>query len=158
MICPFCGTDEDRVIDSRPAREGKAIRRRRECSACGNRFTTYESPEEMVTFVLKSDGSREPFDRTKVYRGLVIACNKRPVTKEMLESLTFNVEKRALALEGQEIPTQQIGRWILEELLPVDEVAYVRFASVFNRFENVEEFLAELARIRHSARTISQSN
>ncbi len=152
MICPFCGVDEDKVIDSRPARDGRAIRRRRECSSCGNRFTTYEAPEEQVTFVLKSDGGREPFDRMKVYRGLTIACNKRPVTKERLEVMAANVERRALGIEGQDISSGQIGRWILEELLSVDEVAYVRFASVFNRFENVDEFLAELKRLHESVR------
>jgi transcriptional repressor NrdR len=148
MKCPFCGTDEDRVIDSRPARDGRAIRRRRECSACGNRFTTYEAPEEHVVFVVKSNGAREPFDRGKVLRGIVLACNKRPVRAEQMEQMTSVVEGKALAAaDSGEVSTRQIGQWILDELLPVDEVAYVRFASVFKRYESLEGFLAELRRM-----------
>jgi transcriptional repressor NrdR len=147
MKCPFCGTDEDRVIDSRPARDGRAIRRRRECSACGNRFTTYEAPEEHVVFVIKSNGAREPFDRSKVLRGIVIACNKRPVSAEQMEQIVAMVEGRVMAAESGEVSTQQIGQWILDDLLPVDEVAYVRFASVFKRYESLEGFLAELRRM-----------
>jgi transcriptional repressor NrdR len=147
MKCPRCGTDEDRVIDSRPARDGHEIRRRRECSACGNRFTTYEAPEEQVSFVVKSNGAREPFDRRKLLRGVTIACNKRPVTAAQIEEITAAVESRALTSESREATTQQIGQWTLEELLERDEVAYVRFASVFKRYENLDEFLAELQRI-----------
>jgi len=149
MKCPYCGTDEDRVIDSRPAREGRAIRRRRECSKCGNRFTTYEAPEEQVVFVGKKDGSREPFDRNKVLRGVTIACNKRPVEADLIEQIVRRVEARAAAAsESGEVNTRQIGQWILEELAPVDEVAYIRFASVFKRYENLDEFLTELKRLR----------
>lgn len=148
MKCPYCGTDEDRVIDSRTARDGRAIRRRRECSACGNRFTTYEAPEEHVVFVVKSNGAREPFDRGKVLRGIVIACNKRPVRAEQMEQIAAMVEGRVMAADSGEVSTQQIGQWILDELLPVDEVAYVRFASVFKRYESLEGFLAELRRMR----------
>ncbi|RPH92488.1 transcriptional repressor NrdR [candidate division KSB1 bacterium] len=146
MKCPFCGNDEDRVIDSRPAREGKAIRRRRECSVCGSRFTTYEAPEEQVVLVIKSDGTREPFNRKKVYRGITIACNKRPVTADQAEQITAAVESRVIAAD-REVTTQQIGQWTLEELIRVDEVAYIRFASVFKRYENLNEFLKELNRI-----------
>lgn len=153
MKCPFCGNDEDRVIDSRPARDGKAIRRRRECSVCGNRFTTYEAPEEHVILVVKSDGTREPFDRRKVYRGITIACNKRPVSADQIEQLTVAIESRVSAYEPHEVPTQQIGQWILEELQGVDEVAYIRFASVFKRYENLDEFLLELNRIHSAAAT-----
>jgi transcriptional repressor NrdR len=146
--CPFCGTDEDRVIDSRPAREGREIRRRRECSACGNRFTTYEAPEEQAAFVVKSNGAREPFDRKKVLRGIAIACNKRPVPAEQIEVIAASVESRVHASESREVSTQQIGQWTMEALLPIDEVAYVRFASVFKRYENLEEFLSELNNMR----------
>jgi transcriptional repressor NrdR len=146
--CPSCGTDEDRVIDSRPARDGREIRRRRECSACGTRFTTYEAPEEQVVFVVKSNGAREPFDRKKVLRGVTIACNKRPVTAEQIEQITADVESKVLIAESREVSTQQIGQWTLETLLRIDEVAYVRFASVFKRYENIEEFLAELNHMR----------
>jgi transcriptional repressor NrdR len=151
MKCPFCANDEDRVIDSRPARDGKAIRRRRECSVCGNRFTTYESPEEHVVLVVKSDGTREPYDRRKVYRGITIACNKRPVTAEAVERITAAIESRVQASEPREVTTQQIGQWVLEELRGADEVAYIRFASVFQRYENLDEFLRELNRIQSSA-------
>jgi transcriptional repressor NrdR len=149
MKCPFCGTDEDRVIDSRPARDGKAIRRRRECSACGNRFTTYEAPQEQEVFVVKSNRAREPFDRNKVLRGITIACNKRPISAAQIEEFTSAVESRVMgATDFGEVSTQQIGQWILDVLQAVDEVAYVRFASVFKRYENLEEFLSDLHRIR----------
>lgn len=148
MKCPSCGTDEDRVIDSRSSRDGHAIRRRRECSSCGHRFTTYEAPEEQVTLVVKSDGTREQFDRRKLLRGLTIACNKRPVTADQIEQLTAAVEARVFSSDAHEVSTRQIGKWTLGELLSVDEVAYVRFASVFQRFESLDEFLTELNRIR----------
>ncbi|MBU1983243.1 transcriptional regulator NrdR, partial [bacterium] len=142
MKCPYCGTDEDRVIDSRPARDGRAIRRRRECSHCGNRFTTYEAPEVQVVIVAKTDGSREPFDRNKVLRGVTVACNKRPIRPEQIEEISQRVEQRAVAAsETGEVSSAHIGQWILEELAVVDEVAYVRFASVFKRYESLEEFL-----------------
>ncbi|RQV96912.1 transcriptional repressor NrdR [bacterium] len=148
MKCPFCGNDEDKVIDSRPARDGKAIRRRRECTACSRRYTTYEAPETNSSLVEKSDGSREPFDRSKVLRGITIACNKRPVSADQIIQITSAIESAVQSEENREITTRQIGSWIMKELLAVDEVAYVRFASVFNRYESVDEFLSELQRIR----------
>jgi transcriptional repressor NrdR len=157
MKCPFCGTDEDRVIDSRPAREGLAIRRRRECSACGNRFTTYEAPEETTVFVAKSNGAREPFDSKKIFRGISIACNKRPVSVDQIEQITANVEALVSAAEGKEVTSQQIGSWILDELRKVDEVAYVRFASVFKRYENLEGFLSELEKMLSGVRDSSHT-
>ncbi|MBI5059326.1 transcriptional repressor NrdR [candidate division KSB1 bacterium] len=157
MKCPYCGVDEDRVIDSRPAREGRATRRRRECSACSSRYTTYEAPEEQVVFVAKSDGNREPFDRNKVYRGISIACNKRPVALERIDQMTRAVEAAALAAEGNEVSSRQIGEWILGQLAGTDEVAYVRFASVFNRYGNVNEFVEELAKLNSGSRNSSQS-
>jgi transcriptional repressor NrdR len=147
MKCPFCGNEEDKVIDSRPAREGKAIRRRRECSACLRRYTTYEAPEENVALIEKADGSKEPFDRSKVLRGIAIACNKRPVTSEQMAQIAAAVESAVLGDDNREVTTRQIGSWIEKELLAVDEVSYVRFASVFNRYESVDEFLSELKRI-----------
>jgi transcriptional repressor NrdR len=159
MKCPYCGTDEDRVIDSRPARDGRAIRRRRECSKCGNRFTTYEAPEVQVVLVAKADSSREPFDRNKVRRGVMVACNKRPVQPEQIERITQRVEQRASSTaETGEVSTALIGQWILEELAGVDEVAYVRFASVFKRYESLDEFLDELQRLRLGAAPPSQSD
>ncbi|HEY3294179.1 MAG TPA: transcriptional regulator NrdR [bacterium] len=155
MKCPFCGTDEDRVIDSRPAREGREIRRRRECSACGSRFTTYEAPEEQAAFVVKSNGGRQPFDRRKVLRGVTIACNKRPVTAEQMEQITAIIESKVHASESREVSSSLIGQWIMEALVSVDEVAYVRFASVFKRYENLDEFLSELNHMRAIAATIS---
>ncbi|MCB1059463.1 MAG: transcriptional repressor NrdR [Calditrichaeota bacterium] len=148
MRCPFCSTDDDRVIDSRPAKEGRAIRRRRECLKCGHRFTTYESIEVRTIQVIKSDGAREPFDREKVYRGLSIACIKRPVTAEMIENMTDSIEAHVFALAEREVTAAQIGQWILEELSKADEVAYVRFASVYKRYASVDEFLDELKGIR----------
>ncbi|MBU0692987.1 transcriptional regulator NrdR [bacterium] len=150
MKCPFCGNDEDKVIDSRPARDGKAIRRRRECTACSRRYTTYEAPETNSSLVVKSDGSREPFDRSKVLRGITIACNKRPVSADQIVQITSAIESAVQSEENREITTRQIGSWIMKELLAVDEVAYVRFASVFNRYESVDEFLSELQKIRES--------
>lgn len=148
MRCPFCSTDDDRVIDSRPAKEGRAIRRRRECLKCGHRFTTYESIEVRIVHVIKSDGAREPFDREKVYRGLSIACIKRPVTPGMIENMTDAVEARVLAEAEREVTARQIGHWILEELSKADEVAYVRFASVYKRYASVHEFMDELKEIK----------
>ena len=157
MKCPFCGSEEDRVIDSRPAREGSAIRRRRECVQCAQRFTTYEFIEEVGTFVLKANGSREPFDRTKVLKGIKIACAKRPVGLELIEQVVAAVEAKVQSAETREIPSSQIGEWVTEELREVDEVAYVRFASVYRRFENVDEFVRELQTLR-PVRDSSQSN
>lgn len=136
------------MIDSRPAKEGRAIRRRRECLKCGHRFTTYESVEDRVVQVIKSDGAREPFDREKVYRGLSIACTKRPITANSIETMTAAIEARVLADMSREVTSSQIGQWILEELSKVDEVAYVRFASVYKRYKSVSEFLSELDRMK----------
>lgn len=156
MKCPFCTNDEDRVIDSRPVREGHAIRRRRACSVCGGRFTTYEVVEEQVVLVVKSDGTREPFDRQKVFRGLSVACTKRPVTVEQLESITAAVESKALTTESKEVSSSQVGQWSLDELLRVDEVAYVRFASVFKRYNTLDQFVTELAALHPDVRISSQ--
>jgi len=132
------------VIDSRPAKEGRAIRRRRECGQCGHRFTTYEAIEDHLVQVIKKNGAREPFDREKVYRGLSIACIKRPVTAERIGDMADAIEAKVLSVASREVTAQEIGHWILDELRLVDEVAYVRFASVYKRYASVDEFLAEL--------------
>ncbi|MBK8130559.1 MAG: transcriptional repressor NrdR [bacterium] len=148
MRCPICANQDDRVIDSRAAKEGRAIRRRRECGQCGHRFTTYEAIEDHQVQVIKNNGAREPFDREKVYRGLSIACIKRPVTAEQIGDMTDAVEGRVLAEASREVTAQNIGHWILEELIAVDEVAYVRFASVYKRYASVDGFLAELKELQ----------
>jgi len=158
MKCPFCDGDEDRVIDSRPAREGSAIRRRRECLKCGRRFTTYEFVEETGIFVLKSNGSREPFDRMKILKGIQIACTKRPVSLEQIEEIVTGVEAKVLASDGHEISSSQIGEWVMDGLRATDEVAYVRFASVYRRFDDVDQFVRELQTLGHPVSNSSQSN
>jgi len=125
-------------------KEGRAIRRRRECLKCGHRFTTYESIEVRIVQVIKSDDAREPFDREKVYRGLSIACIKRPVTSHMIENMTDAIEARVLGEAEREVTAAQIGQWILAELAKIDKIAYVRFASVYKRYASVDEFIADL--------------
>jgi len=148
MKCPFCGELEDKVIDSRQSQEGSTIRRRRECVACHKRFTTYERLEEMLPLVLKKDGTRQPFDRQKVLAGLQRACVKRPVTGEMLEEVVSDVERMLQESGEKEVPSTSIGEAILERLRPLDDVAYVRFASVYRDFHDVSEFLQELSRLQ----------
>ena len=144
MKCPFCGHDEDRVIDSRPAEDGAAIRRRRECIGCGARFTTYEKIETLPLLVIKKDGTREPFNRDKLLNGLLKACEKRPVSNEQLmEVLTF-VEAQVQNAFNREISSQDIGELVMKKLKEIDEVAYVRFASVYRQFKDVNSFLEEL--------------
>ena len=147
MRCPFCGQDEDKVIESRTTDEGKAIRRRRECVKCGGRFTSYERVEESPLMVIKKDGRREPYKREKVMQGLVKACEKRPVSMEALESLLDDVEKVLHHDEGREVSTVNIGKLIMERLPKIDKVAYVRFASVYREFEDVKEFVKEIKEI-----------
>jgi transcriptional repressor NrdR len=144
MRCPRCGEDDDRVIDSRLAREGSAVRRRRECLACGERFTTYEYVELKPLIVVKKDGRRVSYERDKVVGGIVKACEKRPVPVEAIEDIADAVER---ALEGglaREVSSERIGQLVMEHLRRTDEVAYVRFASVYRSFKDVEEFMAEL--------------
>ena len=158
MKCPFCDSDEDRVIDSRPAREGSAIRRRRECVRCGQRFTTYEFVEEIGNFVLKSSGSREPFDRMKILKGIKMACTKRPIPLDRIEAIVSAVEAKVQAADGREIPSREIGEWVMDELRDLDDVAYVRFASVYRRFDDVEQFVRELKALRRPVSDSSQSD
>jgi transcriptional repressor NrdR len=144
MKCPFCGSSDDRVVDSRESREGEVIRRRRECVSCGRRFTSYETIEEIPYMVVKNDGRREAFDRKKLRAGLVKACEKRPVAPARLDAIVDEIETRLHEIEERELPTAQVGALVMERLRELDKVAYVRFASVYRKFEDVDEFLHEL--------------
>jgi transcriptional repressor NrdR len=142
--CPYCMGRHDRVVDSRESREGAVIRRRRECLECNRRFTSYETVEEVPFMVVKRDGSREAFDRRKLLSGLARACEKRPVPAKALEEIVLDVENRLQEREEREIDTKEIGALVMERLRSLDQVAYVRFASVYRRFEDLDEFMAEL--------------
>lgn len=148
MRCPFCGHGEDRVVDSREVREGKEVRRRRECLSCGRRFTTYERVEALPALVAKRDGRREPFDREKLLAGLLKACEKRPVPRRELERIVDAVEGELARREEREMSAEAIGAMVIERLRELDQVAYVRFASVYRRFEDVEQFMQELESLR----------
>ncbi len=147
MKCPFCGELEDKVIDSRVSGEGGAIRRRRECVGCLRRFTTYERIEEVTPLVVKKDGRREPFDRQKLLAGLQRACVKRPVGAEALDQLVTDVERRLQESGEKEVPSTSIGGMVMERLHAIDDVAYVRFVSVYREFRDVTEFMNELSRL-----------
>jgi transcriptional repressor NrdR len=140
MKCPFCGYQDDKVLESRTAREGEAIRRRRECLSCARRFTTFEEIEELRVMVVKKDGRREPFDRDKVLRGMIVACEKRPVPMDTLESAADAIERSLYEGAEKEIDSGTIGEMVVEALRKVDQVAYVRFASVYRQFEDVGQF------------------
>jgi transcriptional repressor NrdR len=142
--CPFCGRFEDRVVDSRESRDSSTIRRRRECLACNRRYTTYEKVEDIHFKVVKSDGTRQDFDRAKLLKGLEKACEKRPVSVLQLEEIADAAENLLADREDREISTRELGAFLMERLRVIDQVAYVRFASVYRRFEDVEEFMAEL--------------
>jgi transcriptional repressor NrdR len=144
MICPFCGFKEDRVIDSRESKEGDVIRRRRECLKCSRRFTTYERSDEIPYMVVKRDGRREKFDRQKILEGLLKACEKRPVPMPKLAEVVDEVESKLADNSDREIPTTEIGELIMDRLRTLDKIAYVRFASVYRDFQDVEAFLVEL--------------
>lgn len=144
MKCPFCGHIEDKVVDSREAKEGDSIRRRRECLRCRRRFTTYEHIEDVLPVVVKKDGRREVFDRNKILSGIKKACEKRPVSMEVLEEIVSRIEKKAQESGEKEIPSSMIGEEVMRELQRLDEVAYVRFASVYREFKGINEFMDEL--------------
>ncbi len=152
MRCPYCGHPEDRVVDSREHAEGSQVRRRRECHACSRRFTTYERIEEVPPLVVKRDGRREPYDRNKVLAGLARACQKRPVGMVQLEAMADAVELAVNREDEREISAEQIGHILMDALRRIDQVAYVRFASVYRRFEDVEQFLDELRKLRRPQR------
>ncbi len=141
MRCPFCGEEDTKVVDSRSFLEGESIKRRRECLRCGKRFTTYEKIEETPVYVIKKSGGRERFDREKIMRGLTLATIKRNISRDTLEKIVFNVEKVIHNNLNNEIQSQKLGDLILEELIEVDEVAYVRFGSVYKDFKDLKSFL-----------------
>jgi len=142
--CPFCGHPDSKVVDSRPDKGGAAIRRRRECESCAKRFTTHERVEEMLPLICKKDGRREPFDRLKVVAGIKKACEKRPVSIEEIERMADRLEARLQESSEREVAASQVGEWIMKELHDTDEVAYVRFASVYRSFKDISEFMDEL--------------
>jgi len=144
MKCPFCGHNEDKVIDSRASEEGRSIRRRRECLNCEKRFTTYENIEETSLMVIKKDGRRESFDRKKILAGIKKACEKRPISIQQLEDLTSKIEYTLQAKFEKEVDAAQIGELVMELLYDLDEVAYVRFASVYRQFKDINQFMKEL--------------
>ncbi|HOZ45234.1 MAG TPA: transcriptional regulator NrdR [Candidatus Hydrogenedentes bacterium] len=144
MRCPFCGEREGKVVDSRTSKEGDAIRRRRECLNCGRRFTTYERIEEVAQMVVKKDGRREPFDRWKLKSGILKAVEKRPVSMEQVDGLIDEVERCLFNATEHEVPTEAIGESVMDKLKQLDKVAYVRFASVYRQFRDINEFMDEL--------------
>ncbi len=147
MKCPYCGYQESKVVDSRHSDDGLSIRRRRECLSCGKRFTTYETVESLPIVVVKKDGSRQTFERNKVLNGMVRACEKRPVSMAELEAAVADIEQILQNSLDREVKTERIGELVMERLKPLDEVAYVRFASVYRQFKDINSFMAELNKI-----------
>ena len=147
MKCPFCGFTESKVIDSRPASENATIRRRRECLACKKRFTTYEVMEHLPLVVIKKDGSRQGFDKAKILNGMIRACEKRPVSMAQLEAVADDIEQEAQNSLDHEIQSQMVGEMVMERLKRLDEVAYVRFASVYRQFKDIPTFMEELSKL-----------
>ena len=147
MRCPYCAHPESKVVDSRPSDEGASIRRRRECLACHKRFTTYETMESLPLMVIKKDGSRQSFDRTKILNGMVRACEKRPVSMAEMEAAVTDIEQVMQNSLEREISSSEIGELVMERLKPLDEVAYVRFASVYRQFKDINSFMQELNKI-----------
>jgi transcriptional repressor NrdR len=144
MKCPFCGNIEDKVVDSRISSEGDSIRRRRECLKCQRRFTTYEYVEKSTLMIIKKDGRREPFDRNKILSGLLRACEKRPVSMEKIEEVVDSIERALQRTYDKEVVSSDIGEFVMKHLHELDEVAYVRFASVYRQFKDINQFLGEL--------------
>ena len=147
MKCPFCGFADSKVVDSRPTDEDLSIRRRRECLSCGKRFTTYETVEKTPVLVIKRDKSRQTFDRDKLLRGLMRACEKRPISMETLEKIVTNIESRVQGSLDREVTSEQIGEYAMEELKSVDKVAYVRFSSVYRDFKDITSFRDTIAKL-----------
>jgi transcriptional repressor NrdR len=144
MRCPFCGCEEDKVVDSRSSKEGRAVRRRRECLKCQKRFTTYEYVETVPLTIIKNDQRREPYDRQKLLQGLHSACKKRPISIDKIEALVDKVENEIARLSKTEVPSYEIGKLVMQELRGLDDVAYVRFASVYRKFKDRGEFISEV--------------
>jgi transcriptional repressor NrdR len=149
MRCPFCGVDEDKVIETRVSKDGSEIRRRRECAGCARRFTTYERIEESMPLVIKNDGRREPFDRTKIEHGLLSAVAKRPVSRDQVSAMALEVEREIAELGVSEIASRDVGERVLPRLRALDQVAYVRFASIYRDFRDLEGFEKELDALRN---------
>ena len=152
MRCVFCGHDDSKVLDSRPVEEGRSIRRRRECLECGKRFTTYERVEELPLVVVKSDNRRELFDAGKILNGMVKACDKRPIPLSVLESIVNDIERELTNSLEREVSSKHIGELVMERLRSIDEVAYVRFASVYRNFEDVSTFIDEIRKLQSELR------
>lgn len=147
MKCPYCGEENTKVIDSRPAEDNSSIRRRRQCEKCGKRFTTYEKVESIPLIVIKKGNIREPYDRGKIEAGIVRSCHKRPVSYDQIVSVVEDVENSIFNMEKKEIPSQTIGELVMDRLKKLDQVAYVRFASVYREFKDVNTFMAELTKL-----------
>lgn len=146
MRCPSCGHLEDKVVDSRPSKDGMSIRRRRECQECGTRFTSYEHIELAFPSIIKKDGTREEYDREKLKRGIKIACNKLPISHDEIEALVGRIERSLTEQNQNELPAELLGQTVMDELQSFDPVAYIRFASVYREFDTIEQFLRELNR------------
>lgn len=153
MLCPFCGFKEDKVIDSRESREGEIIRRRRECLGCAKRFTTYEKIDEIPYMVVKKDGRREKFDRQKILGGLLKASEKRPIAMSRLADMIDEIETRLSETPDRELPTTEIGEMLMNRLAALDKIAYVRFASVYRDFQDVEAFMSELTTLMRNKKS-----
>lgn len=158
MKCPYCGTqDKDHVLDSRPVREGEAIKRRRECEECKGRFTTFEEIEELRLMVIKQRSrSREPFDRAKLRRAIEIACKKRPVSDDQITAIADDIERQLYSRQDKEVESSEIGEMVMERLRKLDQVAYVRFASVYRQFEDAQQFREIADRLRRPGRAAKQ--
>ena len=150
MKCPYCNYEDTKVIDSRPTEDGHAIRRRRGCEKCGKRFTTYEKVEESIIMIVKKDGSREAFDRGKLMNGIIRACEKRPVPMATIEDMVDRIERGLNNLMQKEVKSDFIGELVMDELKKVDQVAYIRFASVYRQFTDVETFTEEIQKLQRS--------
>ena len=147
MKCPHCGHEEDRVVDSRKSNDGRAVRRRRECLSCRQRYTTYEYVEHLQVTVLKTDERREAFDRSKIEHGLKLACNKRPVSRDQIRAMVDDIEAEINSRPGNEVKSTDIGEMVMTKLREVDDIAYVRFASVYRQFRDTAEFLDEIKKL-----------
>lgn len=147
MRCPYCEYYETKVVDSRPTDEGQSIRRRRECTKCNRRFTTYEKVEEIPIVVVKKDGTRQPYNRNKSLNGIIRACEKRPVSMKVMEKIVDDIEKNTNNSLEKEVSTELIGEMVMEKLKDIDEVAYVRFASVYRQFKDINTFMDELKKL-----------
>lgn len=156
MKCPYCGHDHDKVVDSRPYDDGTAIRRRRECISCGSRFTTYEKVDTIPLMVIKRGGERELFDRDKIVNGMLRACEKRPISVDVINNVAREIENHLSSGLKREVSTKEIGELVMEHLKDIDEIAYVRFASVYREFKDAQSFMDELANFLKKMRTITK--